>query len=192
MTGLEAIPKITALLRELIQHAKDRETQALVQEIQTHQLIIQTDLMEARAKMLQMETDHAHAITAIREGQRLEIVQLNSQIAQLKAQQPQPKADDLEQGAIAVLKLFFDAGRDVSGRQIAQRFNMHPSVVDHHIDKLFEKRFITQATVGDTGANCSYRIEPKGRDYIIKSGLFDPNQRPPQRPPNDLHRLGMT
>jgi DNA-binding MarR family transcriptional regulator len=101
------------------------------------------------------------------------------------------KADELQQGTIAILKLLFNAGRGVSGQQIAQRFNMHPSVVDHHIDKLFEKRFITQATVGDSGANCSYRIEPKGQDYIIKSGLFDPNQRPPQRPPNDPHRLGM-
>jgi regulator of replication initiation timing len=41
MTGLEAIPKIAALLTDLIERVKDRKTAALVQQIQSlHQVIV--------------------------------------------------------------------------------------------------------------------------------------------------------
>jgi len=41
MTGIEAIPKITALLIDLIDRVKDTKTAGLVQQIQSlHQVII--------------------------------------------------------------------------------------------------------------------------------------------------------
>jgi len=55
MTGIEAIPKISELLHLLIQRAKDRQTAALVQQIQQHQLVIHAALVEAEAKIRDLE-----------------------------------------------------------------------------------------------------------------------------------------
>ena len=61
MTGLEAIPKISELLARLIKLAKDRETGALVQQIQEHQLEIHTALVVADAKIRDLERQLAEA-----------------------------------------------------------------------------------------------------------------------------------
>jgi hypothetical protein len=61
MTGLEAIPKISELLTRLINIAKDRETGALVQQIQQHQLEIHTALVVADAKIRDLERQLAEA-----------------------------------------------------------------------------------------------------------------------------------
>ena len=62
MTALEAIPKITELLGVLVKRIKDRETFALVQQIQEQQLVVHTALLDSERKMAQMERDHAKAI----------------------------------------------------------------------------------------------------------------------------------
>jgi hypothetical protein len=61
MTGLEAIPKISELLTRLIKLTKDRETGALVQQIQEHQLEIHTALVVADAKIRELEKQLAEA-----------------------------------------------------------------------------------------------------------------------------------
>jgi hypothetical protein len=61
MTGLEAIPKISELLTRLIKLTKDRETGALVQQIQEHQLEIHTALVVADAKIRDLERQLAEA-----------------------------------------------------------------------------------------------------------------------------------
>jgi hypothetical protein len=180
MTGLEAIPKLTELLTTLIKGAKDRETQILVQEIQTHQFVIQTALMEANAKMLKMETDHFHAITAIRENHRLQAVDLNSKIdqlmAKLAARNAKPK-DELEPQTLEILKAFFKSGRDLTGKNFAAHFRISESVVDYHIDELLKKRFIIQTRIGMAtyhGESApAFRIDAEGRAYIVKNGLAD-------------------
>lgn len=190
----KAIASSTTLLVKLIDRIKDRETAALAAELQSTYFTIRQELIRLQSENANLALDKRNLDTQLfnlKQSHVNETTELRAEISRLKAQPSPRQADELEQGTIAVLKFLFDAAQDVSGRQIARQFNMHPSVLDHYIDKLLEKRLIEQATVGGTGADCSFRIESKGRDYIIKSGLFDPNQRPPQRPPNDPHRLGM-
>jgi len=55
MTALEAIPKISELLARLIKLSKNRETGALVQQIQEHQLVIHRALVDADAKIRDLE-----------------------------------------------------------------------------------------------------------------------------------------
>jgi hypothetical protein len=81
-----AIAKVPELIGTLIKTSKDRETQSLVQEIQTHQLVLHTALISAYAKLEKLESDHSHAITAIREDHRLKTVELDAKIAELQAQ----------------------------------------------------------------------------------------------------------
>ena len=61
MTALEAIPKISELLTRLIKLTKDKETGALVQQIQQHQLEIHTALVVADAKIRDLERQLAEA-----------------------------------------------------------------------------------------------------------------------------------
>ncbi|MGA2242698.1 MAG: hypothetical protein ABSH11_11795 [Verrucomicrobiota bacterium] len=88
MTALEAIPKVSALIADLIKRAKDRETQALVQQIQEHQLVIQQGLMDANAKIAKMEDEHPKAIAALKEEHRKAIAEREKQITQLKTPCP--------------------------------------------------------------------------------------------------------
>ena len=60
--ALETIPKITDLLTKLIARAKDRETLAIVQQIQNRHFKLHAALVEAQTKMAQMEYGHAKAI----------------------------------------------------------------------------------------------------------------------------------
>ncbi len=59
MTGLEAIPKISELLARLINLSKDRETALLIQQIQEHQLIVHKELMQAHARIAELEKEKA-------------------------------------------------------------------------------------------------------------------------------------
>ena len=86
MTGLEAIPKIAALLSQLIPRLKDRKAAALVQQIQQHQLVIQKELIEARAKISQTERDHANVIAEINERHAKTIAHLNEKIAKFQSE----------------------------------------------------------------------------------------------------------
>ena len=59
MTGLEAISKISELLRLLVEKVKDRQTGALVQQIQQHQLAIHEELIKAQARIAVLELENA-------------------------------------------------------------------------------------------------------------------------------------
>ena len=76
MTALEAIPKISELLARLIKLSKDREAAALIQQIQEHQLVVHQGLMDAQTqnldlkrKLLDMERDRAQAIAKLQAAQ---------------------------------------------------------------------------------------------------------------------------
>jgi hypothetical protein len=84
MTALEAIPKVATLLARLIDRVKDRQTAALVQQIQQHQFVIQQGLMDANAKISKMEDEHPKAIAALKEEHRKAIAERDDKIAQLQ------------------------------------------------------------------------------------------------------------
>lgn len=63
MTGTEAIPKLTALLAALIERVKDRQTAALVQQIQEfHQQVI-SDYHKIQAENAELKTQLSQAHT---------------------------------------------------------------------------------------------------------------------------------
>ena len=76
MTALESIPKISELLARLIKLSKDRETGALIQQIQEHQLVIHKALIDANAKIAKLEDEHPKAIAALKEAHRQEVARL--------------------------------------------------------------------------------------------------------------------
>jgi hypothetical protein len=60
MTGYEAIPKLTALISTLIERVKDRQTAALVQQVQEfHQQII-TEYQKIQAENLELKAHQSH------------------------------------------------------------------------------------------------------------------------------------
>jgi predicted transcriptional regulator len=178
MTALEAIPVVNDLIVKLIKRAKDRETQTLVQEIQTHQFVIQTGLVEANAKIAKMDADHAHAITAIRESSRLETAKLDAKIKELEAQLSPNPAHGLTAEIVRVLQLFFTHGNtDFSSQQIAHHLQISGSLAEYYIDELMNRGFIMQSQwpfADDDirgGRPAAYRIDTAGRAYVVKTGI---------------------
>jgi hypothetical protein len=72
--ALAAIPKITDLLAKLIERVKDRETLALLQQIQNRHFKLHAALVEAQTKMAQLERGHAKAL----EERDAEIIRLKA------------------------------------------------------------------------------------------------------------------
>lgn len=95
------------------------------------------------------------------------IAELESQIANLKPEH------GLQVDTIKVLKLFFEAGRELSPRQVSQHLQMSQSIIDYHFDTLIEAQFIRQTKAAFMDAKSGgYSIEPKGRSFVIKNGLI--------------------
>jgi murein L,D-transpeptidase YcbB/YkuD len=175
MTGIESSNVIKKLLNDLLKRTKDRESQAIIQKIQAHHLIMANDLLNTHGKLAEMEAEHAHTVTIIREGNRLETGQLNSRIEQLETQLIARQKDHLSQDSIAMLKFFFRFGRELSGKSIAAQFKMTEDKANSHIDELLKKRYIYQTRVGIPGqggtTSAFFQIDTAGRTYILKSGL---------------------
>lgn len=72
--ALAAIPKITDLLAKLGGRVKDRDTLALVQQIQNGHFKLHATLVEAQTKMAQLERGHAKAL----EERGAEIIRLKA------------------------------------------------------------------------------------------------------------------
>jgi hypothetical protein len=92
MTALEAIPKITELLARLIKLSKDREAAALVQQIQSHQLVIEQGLRDAyaerdaaRKQADQLTATHDNVVSALRKIHLKEVSDLNDKVRDLEA-----------------------------------------------------------------------------------------------------------
>jgi hypothetical protein len=60
--ALEAISKIMHLVTKTTEGVKDRDTLALLQQIQNRHFKLHTALVEAQSKIAQMELGHAKAI----------------------------------------------------------------------------------------------------------------------------------
>src|ERR1039458_6938562 len=114
MTGREAIPKIMALITQLIEQAKDSPSLALIQQIQQYQLVIHRDLMESYAKIAKLESEQPRAITEIQESHRLETAGLISQLARLKGQFVARQKDGVSPDTITILKIFFNSKNSMS------------------------------------------------------------------------------
>lgn len=88
MTGLEAIPKINALLIDLIERVKDSKTGALVSQLQSQFLALQASYFEAEQKVTQTGRDHfatERELAAVKDAHAKEIAELQAKIEKLKA-----------------------------------------------------------------------------------------------------------
>lgn len=68
---------------------------------------------------------------------KLKIVNLEQQLQSLS-----PKQDGLKDETKSVLKSFFDAGRPITPDYLARQLGMQQSIMDYHIDLLYERKFI--------------------------------------------------
>jgi predicted transcriptional regulator len=97
MTGLEAIPKISALTIQLIERVKDSKTAILVTQIQTLNQTVQAshfaaekELSKLRAKIAKMKAKHAKKVRALKSEHIKQITDLKQQISLVKERYPQP------------------------------------------------------------------------------------------------------
>jgi hypothetical protein len=75
MTGIEAIPKISLLIGQLIMRVKDTKTANLVQQIQAFQHIIAQDIYNLQAENTKLQAEN---------------VDLDKQLAQIKSRKIEP------------------------------------------------------------------------------------------------------
>jgi hypothetical protein len=185
MTTQEAIAQISALMIQLIERVKDGKTAALVQQMQSLNQTIQSgyfaaeqkslerqqEAFDLNRKLLQIEDEYKRAITALQEKHHAEIAKITQSNARPK--------DALHPKAQEILLYLFKAAREVTEREITQKFQLEKSVAGYHLDELWKKKFITGNPViilGGFGPERSapspkYEITGEGRKYIVENGL---------------------
>jgi hypothetical protein len=173
-----AIKDIVDLCIKLRDENRDGKVSAAISQIQSLTLSLQseqaaiaeknlelvTENLDLKRKLLNTETVHAHTMVELQEKHRAEM-------AKIIASNTRPKGNRLDEATEKILKLFFDAAREISDRQIAQKFQLSMSVAGYHTDKLFEKKFITCNRVVMGDADPMYEITANGREYIVENGL---------------------
>jgi hypothetical protein len=122
-----------------------------------------TENLELKRTLLDSETAHSQAITALQEKHRAEI-------AKIAASNARPKGDRLDETTEKVLKMFFDTAQNFSDRSVAHYFKMGMSVASYHTDTLIEKNFIANA-FSRMGEEVKFGITALGREYIVKNNL---------------------
>ena len=179
-----AIKDIVDLCIKLRDEVGDRKAGEVVGKIQSLTLALQseqvtiveknselvTENLGLKRKLSDLETAHAQAITALQEKHR-------NEIAKIAASNPKPK-DDLDPKTKGILIYFFKQAREVSEREIAQRFQLELSVASYHLDVLWKKKLIGSGGIvviggfGDDFADNSskYDITIEGRKYVMENG----------------------
>ena len=106
-----------------------------------------------------------------------EIERLNEVIEVPKKDAKKPRPDAVTE---KVLKLFFDAGQELSVNQVAGKLSINISTAQYHFDLLSEAKLIIQTTIGDksswTGETTPdlFELTLLGRKYVLKT--FSDNQ----------------
>lgn len=90
-----------------------------------------------------------------------ENTKLKTELDRLKPRQRHPSDETLR-----VLEFLFDRGYVVPS-QVAQQFQVQPSVAEFHFDVLLEHRFIQQATPAVVG-EAVYELTSEGRACIME------------------------
>jgi len=110
--------------------------------------------------------------------QRLEITELKDQIAVLQQENEQLKAQtrrneakpDMSADAVRILGHFFDEARPFTADQIAERFELQPSMAQHHLDTLHRKKKYIGIYIGGglpmRNSLLRYEIMEGGRAFI--------------------------
>jgi len=76
-----------------------------------------------------------------------------------------------------VLKLFFDAGRELSINEVAAALSMNIGIAQYHFDLLLDAKLIIETTGADesplTGKSTPalFELTPSGRKYVIENKL---------------------
>jgi DNA-binding MarR family transcriptional regulator len=102
---------------------------------------------------------------------REEIERLNQVIVGLKEDHAKIHLDAVTE---KVLKVFFDAGRELSVNEIAATLSIDISTAQYHFDVLSEKDLIQQTRVGFVSPRApksapQFSLTPSGREYVIKN-----------------------
>ena len=78
----------------------------------------------------------------------------------------------IQEGEIGTLKVLADAGNVVNATVIAHSLGVHRQRAQHHLDSLKEKEYVDYFVEGYGGESSGYRLTPKGREYLVKSGTI--------------------
>ena len=156
MTGLESIPKISELLKTLIEKVKDRQTGALVQQIQQHQLVIHQELIKTQARIAELEAKNTY---------------LETENAKLM-QQPKPQAPaEISDDSLAILKLLSTLGYNYpTAYELSEKLGIGVERVNYFITELYDKDFIAVST--SPARVDAFLLAQKGRAALIKRGII--------------------
>jgi len=101
-----------------------------------------------------------------------EIERLNQVIKGPKKDGEKPRLDAVTE---KVLKLFFDAGRELSINDIAASLSINISIAQYHFDLLLEDDLIIQTRVGFVAVGrerpSTYNLTSSGRKYVMEKIL---------------------
>jgi DNA-binding MarR family transcriptional regulator len=77
--------------------------------------------------------------------------------------------ESLKPEAHMILKFLFDVDGDASGEDITRKTGLKGGLLDHHLDTLKARGFITQTTLRETTSANRFQISGDGRDWIVGS-----------------------
>lgn len=101
---------------------------------------------------------------------RLQVQSLQSENERLKAQLEalKTKVDDLKEDTVKVLRVFFNAGRNLSLEHVAQQLQLQPSVTEFHFGVLMKRRLLRQTRVGFGGGSGAFGLTHEGLKYAME------------------------
>lgn len=165
MGFLDSIEKLinehgsATILKERIQLANDKYS-ALEDKVSILQQ--ENGILKEQNTNLKSQLDEA----------KKKIDSLNQTIEQLNKNN---KRDNLDDVTVDILKMFFNAGRELSVRDFR---NMPINVIQYHFDILMQHNFIIPSSAGIVSSWSGedspgmYDITPAGRKYVIENKII--------------------
>lgn len=119
------------------------------------------DLLKTHLALLAEQNDQLSA----------KVASLTIENGQLRAERERssPLRDMLPEQAVRILKLFFEAGNDLSIEQVSAHLNIQKAMVEHYSDTLRKGDFLRQTHAGIGGNDSGkYGLRPSGRAYVAR------------------------
>lgn len=119
--------------------------------------------------LVQLRNDEGSLLTPVEAKQLLSSDDTESQAKLLPPRHPDFELDETE---VNLLRLIANPDIQHYASEFASILELHPEIVEDHLQKLIHAGYIIQHTSIHTGSRYSYTLEPKGRDYCIRNKLI--------------------
>src|SRR5580692_11628670 len=174
MDASEAISNSSGIILQLIDRIKDRQTAALVVQLQKNHFTIQHELVRLESEnanlaldkrvfesqVLQVKESHRQAITVLDEKHRQEI-------AKMTAANTKPREDELDETSKQMLISLAnnDPHNSVTDDELIQIFGLAKAKGDYLFKQLRERRLVDSAG-GQMGRGSFWYVTDAGTQYL--------------------------